>query len=136
MFIAYICLLALALVFTATQEKVLNAMKPENRLMNPTAVWLQWIPVFNFFWQFVVGIQISRSAANEKVGFKPTLAVGITCSTLSTMYLLLVFTDIPQTIPGLVIPYLIALFASWVVYWILLAQLKQAILRKAALSAA
>src|ERR1700722_9178980 len=46
-------------LFIWTQQRVLQAVQPQNRLMRPGRVWLQLIPVFGFFWQFVVVLRIA-----------------------------------------------------------------------------
>ncbi len=92
-----------AILFVLTQQNTLKAIRPQNRLMNPGMVWLQFIPVFGQVWQFIVVSRIAGSAVRERITFqddsilgltnaatatigkRPTLVMGITFCTLSSL---------------------------------------------------
>ena len=57
--------LAILIFFILTQQWTLQAVSPENRKMPPGNVWLQLIPIFNFYWQFVIVNRISESIGLE-----------------------------------------------------------------------
>lgn len=76
--------LAVLIFFILTQQWTLQAVSPENRKMVPGNVWLQLIPIFNFYWQFVLVNRISESIALEydrlnieRKEFYPTRAIGM-----------------------------------------------------------
>jgi uncharacterized protein len=48
-----------------TLQKALKLCSPESRTMNPRYVWLIFIPIFNFVWQFIVVLRVSSSLGNE-----------------------------------------------------------------------
>ena len=54
-----------AIYFLITLQNALKAISPENRKMPPANVWLMCIPVFNFYWQFIVVEKIAKSIAAE-----------------------------------------------------------------------
>lgn len=56
-----------AILFLLTQQKTLQAIRPENRVMIPGKVWLQLIPVFGQIWQFFVVTRIAKSIEKENV---------------------------------------------------------------------
>lgn len=57
-----------AIFFLLTQQNTLKAIKAEHRLMDPGLVWLQLIPIFNYFWIFFVVKRIAGSLAREFAG--------------------------------------------------------------------
>jgi hypothetical protein len=57
--------LAVFILFFLAQQNTLKAIQPLNRDMPPANVWLQLIPLFNLYYQFVVVNRISNSIARE-----------------------------------------------------------------------
>jgi hypothetical protein len=51
--------------FLLAQQKILTAVQPHNRVMQPGEVWLQLIPIFGWIWQFTVVSRIADSICNE-----------------------------------------------------------------------
>lgn len=43
----------------------INQVKPENRTIQPSSIWLFLIPVFNLFWIFVIISKMASSLRNE-----------------------------------------------------------------------
>jgi len=54
-----------AILFLLTQQNTLKLIQPLNRTIRPGQVWLQLIPVFNLYYQFVVVTGISNSLQRE-----------------------------------------------------------------------
>jgi hypothetical protein len=131
-----------AILFVLTQQNTLKAIRPENRLLRPGLVWLQFIPVFGQVWQFVVVSRIVGSALRQRMSFRddsilglthdaaaaigkqPTLAMGIIYCSLEVISILFLFTTLnptTQIIHGLVV---LAEIICWVIYWVQLGSLK------------
>ncbi|RYZ23362.1 MAG: DUF4328 domain-containing protein [Chitinophagaceae bacterium] len=121
--------LGIMVAFLLTQQNTLKAVQPQNRAMKPGQVWLQLIPIFNLFWQFVVVKDIARSIGRELnthdfsfeaehtpavagVNEKPTQGIGIAYCTLFILSSLL---GAFATLPGV---------ACWIIYWVKLSQYK------------
>jgi hypothetical protein len=58
-------ILSIYIFFLITQQNLLKAIQPENRLMRPGQVWLQLIPFFSWVWEFIVVTRISDSIRLE-----------------------------------------------------------------------
>lgn len=58
-------MLAIGILFLITQQNTLESIAPESRFITPGNVWLQLIPLFNFYWYFVVVNKLSQSIALE-----------------------------------------------------------------------
>lgn len=63
--IALVCVAIPFILFLLTQQNTLKAIQPENRDMPPGNVWLQFIPIFNLYYQFVVVQRMSSSIDKE-----------------------------------------------------------------------
>jgi hypothetical protein len=53
------------ILFLLTQYSTLKLVRPANRCIHPTLVWLQLIPFFGILWQFYVICKIADSIRNE-----------------------------------------------------------------------
>ena len=123
--------------FLIAQQDIVKAIKPENRTIQPNEVWLQLIPVFNLYWQFVVVDRIADSIRNELVDRHP-VTFGATSDSAYPIY-----TDERPTfdlgraycILGLIsvvgfFTFLILCFAGcaatvcWIIYWVKIAEYK------------
>jgi heme/copper-type cytochrome/quinol oxidase subunit 2 len=60
-----IALLIAYILFVVSLQNTLKLIKYKNRLMQPGSVWLTLIPVFNYFWQFVLVYRVTHSIKNE-----------------------------------------------------------------------
>jgi hypothetical protein len=128
--------------FLIAQQDVLKAIKPENRTIQPNEVWLQLIPLFNLYWQFIVVDRISDSIRNEIVERHP-VSFGATSNSAFPIY-----TDERPTynlgraycILGLIgvlgffilFPLFFAGFAAticWILYWVQIAEHKNRFVR-------
>ena len=63
--IALLIALIIFIFFLLTLQNCLKNISPENRKMPPANVWLMFIPVFNWFFQFNMVSKISDSLAAE-----------------------------------------------------------------------
>lgn len=61
-----------AILFVLTQYNTLKAIRPENRLLAPGLVWLEFIPFFGQVWQFTVVSRITGSAVDNECLFGTT----------------------------------------------------------------
>jgi len=112
--------------FIRTQYSILQAIQPENRLINPIEVWLQLIPVFGLIWQFVVVARIADSIQREYKSHKEVSFLGmgdgelqekiderVTYTTGFSYCVVLVLSFIP--VIGFLIG--IAMLVLWITYW-------------------
>lgn len=130
-FLFLILFLVPAILFLLTQQNTLKVIQPENRLMSPGQVWLQLIPIFNLYWQFVVINRISDSLSRqlyssgfsfeEQEGFqhanredRPTHGIGIAYCILFCFSIIPII-GILGTLGGLV---------CWIIYWVKLSGYK------------
>lgn len=104
-----------AIFFIITLQNTLKAISPENRQMPFANVWLLCIPVFNFYWQFIVVNKIAQSIAMEckRLGIpvketKPTYQIGLSWNICYLLFL----------IPLIKLWAGIILTITWVIYWI------------------
>jgi hypothetical protein len=104
-----------AIFFIITLQNTLKAISPENRQMSFANVWLLCIPVFNFYWQFIVVNKIALSIAIEckRLGIpvketKPTYQIGLSWNICYLLFL----------IPLIKLWAGIILTITWVIYWI------------------
>lgn len=51
--------------FCLTEQNLLKNIQVKNRVVSPGAVWLQLIPVFGLFWQFIVVRRLTQSIQQE-----------------------------------------------------------------------
>lgn len=54
-----------SVLFLLNLHRLLDAIKPENRTMEPGLVWLNLIPIFNLGWLFYTVIKISEALGAE-----------------------------------------------------------------------
>jgi hypothetical protein len=66
-----------AIFFLIAQQKALAVVHPENRRMRPGLVWLQLIPLFNYFWAFVVVRRIADSFAKQYAAYQNDSILGV-----------------------------------------------------------
>ena len=119
--------------FFITQQDTLKAVQPQNRTMAPGEVWLQFIPLFNIIWMFVVVSRISDSIRNEihwraensllgipdsnwaaDMNKRPTYDIGIASCVLRLCGIIPVL-GVFAALAGLV---------CWIIYWVKLAEYK------------
>lgn len=109
-----ILLLIPAIFYVLTLQNTLKAIQPQNRKMAPINVWLLFIPIFNFVWNFFVVTNITKSIdaeyASKGVNDKTmnTYNIGLAMSILyciNWIPLLSVLTAIPTLI-------------CWILFWV------------------
>jgi len=136
-----------AILFVTTQYKTLKTIQPKNRRTSPWIVWLQFIPILNFIWQFVVVSKISGSIKDEfaaradesslslpsaevvaQLGKRPTLYIGLAYCILITPPFLMNFFMLNPPIYGVPIMELAGI-TCWIIYWVNLAKYKRILKR-------
>ena len=112
--IVLLIFIGVAALFYYFQMQVLKKIPEKNRKIPPGQVWLQFIPLFNLGWQFVVVIAIADSLklefADRKVPVdeeRPTYGLGIAMAVL----------QICSIIPFLGVLAALAHFICWIAYW-------------------
>jgi hypothetical protein len=133
-----VAFLLIAVFFFLTQQNVLKAVRHENRTMATGRVWLQFIPIFGLYWQFIVNKKIAESLSNELSSRqKDDLNAlseneGITPPKIKKLYyiglaycILISAANIPFRPLQLVL--IVPAFICWIVYWIQLTILKNSI---------
>lgn len=121
-----LALIAMAVLFLLTQQKTFEAISSENRLMQAGNVWLQMIPLFNFYWYFVVVNKLSKSLTSEysrlaidKKEQHPTQNMGIATG---VVYFFTLLPD--ETIKGFAS---LAWLVCFIIYWVQVNQCKNKI---------
>jgi len=104
--------------YLLTLYRALNRCSPESRAMDPTLVWLNFIPCFSLVWHFFVVINVAKSMGAEfkKRGIvaedQPGQAIGLAMCITSVLCL---------------IPYVNCLMGPgalvcWIIYWVKIAE--------------
>ena len=57
--------ITIAVLYLLTLQNVLKEIAPQNRLVEPSSVWLMFIPLFNLIYPFILYPKISESLRNE-----------------------------------------------------------------------
>ena len=115
-----------AIFFIITLQNTLKAISPENGKMPFANVWLLCIPIFNFYWQFIVVNKIAQSIAIECKRLeiplkenKPTYRLGLSWSICYLLFL----------IPLIKLYASIILIITWIIYWIKVNQYRKLIIK-------
>src|SRR4051812_45646553 len=58
-------LITMSIFWIRSMHRALKACHPVSRSTEPDSVWLIFIPLFGFFWQFIMNTKISESLARE-----------------------------------------------------------------------
>ncbi len=125
--ITLLLLLAVALLFLYGQYRAVNVISPLSRKLTASDVWFQLIPVFNFYWSFVVVNRLSASFAEEFDRLQiahnelyPTRAVGI--ATILLYFVSLIPVSEVKITAG------IAWFVCFLFYWVQIQKCRKIIL--------
>ncbi len=140
-----------AVFFLRAQQRTLKTISPANREMSPGKVWLQLIPVFNLYWQFVVVTRIADSLLKERillesqddsvlgipdfdaveaVGHRPTYKIGMAWCTLFLLDILAMRLKSVSGSPGIIQGVLAwSMVICWIVYWVKLVKNRKKILQ-------
>lgn len=115
--ITLLLLLAVAVLFLYGQYRTVKVISPLSRKLSANDVWFQLIPVFNFYWSFVVVNRLSASFAEEfdrlQIAHKelyPTRALGI--ATILLYFVSLIPVSEVKITAG------IAWFVCFLFYWV------------------
>ena len=99
--------------FLLTLQKALQLCSIQNRIGDPSQVWLMLIPVFNLVWQFILVSHISTSLGNEfrsrniQKEPEPGKSIGLAFCIL-TVCSIIPFLGFLTAIGGLI---------CWIMYW-------------------
>lgn len=126
-FFTLLLLLVVAVLFLYGQQRAIQVIAPISRKLSSGDVWFQLIPVFNFYWSFVVVNRLSASFAEEfdrlqisRKELYPTRALGI--ASILLYFLSLVPVSEVKAVAGL----------SWLVcflfYWVQIQKCRKLIL--------
>jgi uncharacterized membrane protein YphA (DoxX/SURF4 family) len=114
-----------AIYFLITLQNTLKAISPENRKMPPANVWLMCIPVFNFYWQFIVVEKMAKSIVAEcnKLQIplkenKPGYNLGLAWNICYLLFLIPVIKTF--------IAFFLIIF--WILYWVKINQYQKMII--------
>jgi hypothetical protein len=139
-----------AIFFLVSQQRTLQVIRPELRELRPGLVWLQLIPLFNWYWMFVVVTRIADSISKEMVARqddsilgipdfdavqavsnRPTYKIGMAyCFLYLGCFLSMVAINLTvnssdmlnAAFGGVLILLLLGAFCCWIIYWVKLAQ--------------
>jgi hypothetical protein len=114
-----------AIFFLLTLQNTLKAISSENRKMPSANVWLLCIPIFNFYWQFIVVDKIAQSISLEceklQIPLKearPTYNLGLGWNICYILFL----------VPVIKLFVAIILTIIWIIYWVKLNQYRKLII--------
>lgn len=106
-----------AVFFLIMLQRTIEECSVENRTITPGSVWLMFIPLFNFVWQFILVIRVSETLHNEFVKRNistepaPGKTIGLTTCILGVC----------SIIPLIGFIFGIASFITWILYWVKIA---------------
>lgn len=125
--ITLLLLLAVAVLFLYGQYRTVKVISPLSRKLSANDVWFQLIPVFNFYWSFVVVNRLSASFAEEFDRLQiahnelyPTRALGI--ATILLYFVSLIPVSEVKITAG------IAWFVCFLFYWVQIQKCRKLIL--------
>jgi len=114
-----------AIFFLLTLQNTLKAISSENRKMPSANVWLLFIPVFNFYWQFIVVDKIAQSISLEceklQIPVKearPTYNLGLCWNICYILFL----------VPVIKLFVAVILTIFWILYWVKVNQYRELII--------
>jgi hypothetical protein len=120
----FVCLFAVLLfillvAFLAAVDRVLKRVEPENRRMDPSLVWLNVIPLFNFVWMIVTIERVGESIRNEFVARGRHRSNESYGKTAGLAFVILWDIGLPFAGNGIPCVFIFWFFAFiyWVVYW-------------------
>jgi hypothetical protein len=145
--IQFLLLLALvipAILFFLTQQRTLDAIETGNRMMNPSTVWFQLIPIVGEVLQFFVVARIAGSIQKEiasrqddsllgisntsleELDKRPTFGIGIAyCILITIGFVLNFFYGYEyQNLRLVGSCFSLSGMICWIIYWVKLAQYK------------
>ncbi|RXK61819.1 hypothetical protein ESA94_02050 [Lacibacter luteus] len=126
-FLTFFLLIAVAVLFIYGQHRAISVIYLPSRKLNTSDVWFQLIPVFNFYWSFVVVNRLSASFAEEfdrlqitRRELYPTRAAGI--ASILLYFVSLIPVKEIKTLAGA------GWFVCFIVYWIQIQKCRKLIL--------
>ncbi len=111
--------------FLLTLQSTLKIISPENRKMPPSNVWLMFIPLFNFIWQFIMVKKIAQSISDECVRLniplkenKPTYSLGLAWNICFLLSIIPIIKGLASFV----------LLIIWIIYWVKVNEFKNLII--------
>ncbi len=110
--------------FILTLQRAFERCAPAHRAMTPGLVWLLLIPLFNLIWNFMVVTNLAKSLEREyrsrniPAQLESAKSIGLAWAILSWCSLIPIFGFLAA----------LAGFVLWIVYWVKIAGLSQALL--------
>lgn len=131
----------IAILYLKTLADTLRLIAPENQKIDPIKIWWLLIPIFHYYWNFVVADKLSQSIKAEytqrniPTEERPTYTFGLLTAIVMNISLIFSIINILQldiiynglyiAIRGFIS---LALIAIWIVYWIQVTQHKKTIM--------
>ncbi len=116
-----------AILFLWTLHKTLREIRPENRRMQPSEVWLSLIPLFGLVWQFIVVIRIADSLKDEFLARNISLAEDRPGYTIGLAYCIFFCSSV---LPYLGVITALVGFVCWIIYWVKISSFKNILVRQ------
>jgi hypothetical protein len=128
-------------LFLLNLQRLLEAVRFQNRTMTPGHVWLNLIPVFNLGWMIYTVIKIRDSVRNENASrwgvsvneggtYNVGIAYAILCIAALVFYFGTYANDGFSVVYGLIS---LAALITWIIYWVKTNGQKNELLRTAGL---
>lgn len=130
----------IAILYLQTLADTLRFIAPENQKIDPVKIWWLLIPIFNYYWNFVVADKLSQSIKAEYTQRnipseeRPTYTFGLLtaiASNISVIFSIINILQLDIIYNGLYIAIRgfisLASITIWIVYWIQVAQHKKTI---------
>lgn len=119
--IALVIGLGLAIMYYLNLQNMLKEIHPSNRTIEPTNVWLMFIPLFNIVYGFIMYSKITESIKNEyeargyNDGGNYLKGLGMAIPILAIVGIIPTFGSV-ASLAGLVV---------WIIYWVKSAEIKK-----------
>lgn len=130
----------IAVAFLRTLADTVKSISPENQKIDPVKIWWLLIPIFNYYWHFVVVNKLSQSIKAEytqrniPTEERPTYTFGLSTaiamiisvifSIINILQLEVIYNGLYIVIRGFIS---LASITIWIVYWIQVTQHKKTI---------
>ena len=128
-----VCVIIPIILFFLAQQNTLKAIQPANRDMTPANVWLQLVPIFNLYYQFVVVNKISSSIDKEiesrmdETTILPAINSSSNAGSLRNIGIIYCVLSLLSAIPMVGTLCSIAALVCLIIYWVRLVDFKKKI---------
>lgn len=115
----FAALLAMTTYWLSSLQQALESVRPGIRSLNPSQVWLVYIPLFGLIWAFIVNTRVSESLAREyrQRGWstdeaRPGFEIGAIVCVLACLF----FVQYGYTFQLPIVSFLLAVFIGGAMY--------------------